>query len=217
LPLLPSAGAAAIMPASEPAASADDELPIDLAQTDRRLATAGRHAAQAQQVAAGARAGGRRRIVFADDVEVNRHLMQRFFEREMPDVECFVAADGAAALTLVEAHQPDLVILDLRMPEMDGWQAARRIRELPAGRDVPILALSVTASPGVVAHALHSGCNEFIPKPVSDYRGLMDRITHWLRPGEPSGRPLEPSGVSTCLLCRQPLPKAPRRQAAAQR
>jgi signal transduction histidine kinase len=222
LPLVPAASPAVLMPTAEApsasaAAGADHEPPVDLAQTDRQLATAGRHAAQAQQVAAGARVDGRRRIVFADDVEVNRCLMERFFEREMPDVECFVAADGTEALRLVAAHHPDLVILDLRMPEMDGWQAARRIRELPAGRDVPILALSVTASPGVVAHALHAGCNEFIPKPVSDYRGLMDRITYWLRPADPSGRPLEPSAVSTCLLCRQPLPKAPRPQAAAQR
>ncbi|HEY2387628.1 MAG TPA: ATP-binding protein, partial [Candidatus Binatia bacterium] len=140
LPLLPSARAAATAPppearapagASDPA-GADDEPAVDLAETDRRLAGVGRHAAAAHQVAAGAhaRARGRRRIVFADDLEVNRHLMKKFFEREMPEVDCFVGADGAEALKLVEEHAPDLVILDLRMPEMDGWQAARRIREL---------------------------------------------------------------------------------------
>ncbi|HEY2386816.1 MAG TPA: hypothetical protein VGK30_07620, partial [Candidatus Binatia bacterium] len=86
--------------------------------------------------------------------------------------------------------------------------AARRIRELPTGREVPILALSVTASPGVEAYALHAGCNEFIPKPVSDYRGLMERITHWLRPADPRDTPAQPSLNGNCVLCRQPLPKA---------
>src|SRR6185369_5286603 len=188
----PSAGAAAHASVPTPIAGADE-----LGQAERRLEAVAARSANAHTVAAavaGAAARRPRRIVFADDIEVNRTLLKRFLAREMPDVECFEACDGLHALALVEAHKPDLVILDLRMPEMDGWQAARRIRELENGRDIPILALSVTASPGVVAHALHSGCNEFIPKPVSDYRGLMDRITHWLRPGEPSGRPLEPSG-----------------------
>ena len=215
LPLVPSARPVVTAPPAE-APSDEDEPAVDLADTDRRLAGVGGNAAATRHVAAGAqsRARGRRRIVFADDLEVNRRLMMKFFQREMPDVECFVATNGAEALKLVEQHAPDLVILDLRMPEMDGWQAARRIRELPTGRDVPILALSVTASPGVEAYALHAGCNEFIPKPVSDYRGLMERITHWLRPGDPHGRSPEPSLNGSCVLCRQPLPKTAVRYAA---
>ncbi len=224
LPLVPTAHPSTPPPRADgrraPVESAPegaaDEAPVDLDEAQRRLAAVGTHAARTRQTAVGARngapaargAGRRRRIVFADDLEMNRHLMQRFFQREMPDVECFVASDGVQALALVEAQEPDLVILDLRMPEMDGWQAARRIRELAAGRDVPILALSVTASPGVEAYALHAGCNEFIPKPVSDFRGLMERITHWLRPRDGDGPAEDSSSAGVCVLCRRPLPNA---------
>jgi CheY-like chemotaxis protein len=190
---------------SEDAADRADELASAARQlgdiTARSIATCGL-AAEAKP------SPRRRRIVFADDLEVNRHLLKRFLAREMPDVECFEAADGLQALALVEAHKPDLVLLDLRMPEMDGWQAARRIRALENGRDVPIIALSVTASPGVEAYALHAGCNEFVAKPVSDYSTLVARINHWLRPADPINGGFEPGDAEICVLCRQVLPNA---------
>ena len=151
----------------------------------------------------------RRRIVFADDLELSRRIFRHFISREMPDVECFEAADGVQALALVEAHKPDLVILDLRMPEMDGWEAARRIRALEHGRDVPIIALSVTASPGTEAYAIHAGCTEFVAKPVSDYTALAARICHWIGPTEAGAAAYEPGGeAERCALCGQMLPIA---------
>ncbi|MBI3770617.1 MAG: response regulator [Deltaproteobacteria bacterium] len=135
----------------------------------------------------------------------------------MPDAECFEACNGVEALALVEKHQPDLVLLDLRMPEMDGWQAARRIRELENGRDVPIIALSVTASPGAEAYAIHAGCNEFVTKPVSDYSTLMTRLTHWLRPLDGDQPRPEAGDAEICVLCRQPLPRVFRRGGDARR
>ncbi len=121
-----------------------------------------------------------RRVLYADDLEVNRQVMRRLIARQFPDVEWYEASDGLQALALFEAHRPDLVLLDLRMPTMDGWMAARRIRGLEGGRDVPILAITVTASPGAEAYALHAGCTEFIAKPISDYSTLLTRIEHWL-------------------------------------
>ncbi len=235
LPVAGPALAAPAMPASEPhAAAADASAGVlhaphttadgraaesrvgELAQAEERLHAVAAHVADARDVAAAAPAQPRRprRIVFADDLEVNRHMLRRFLAREMPDVECFEASDGLQALALVEAHKPDLVILDLRMPEMDGWQAARRIRELESGRDIPILALSVTASPGVEAYALHAGCNEFVAKPVSDYGGLLQRIVHWLGPSDQADAgPPQPGDADVCVLCRQTLPNAYLRQA----
>ena len=160
----------------------------------------------------------KQRILYADDLEVKRHLLRRFIARQLPDVEFYEACDGLQALALVEAHRPDLVLLDLRMPEMDGWTAPRRIRALEGGRDLPIIALTVTASPGAEAYALHAGCNDFIAMPISDYSVLLSRIEHWLGRGRhatahPAARdgghcaPAVP-GVVICVLCRQPLPTA---------
>jgi len=167
----------------------------------------------------------KQRILYADDLEVNREVMRRLIARQFPDVEVYEACDGLQALALFEAHQPDLVLLDLRMPTMDGWMAARRIRALAGGRDVPILAVTVTASPGAEAYALHAGCNEFIPKPISDYGVLLGRIEHWLgRTRAPEAAPSEvnesvrsaarggarrpPSTPDNalCVLCGQSLP-----------
>ena len=187
----------------------------DAGSAERRLLDVAARSTEAQRLAATAAATAataprrKRRIVFADDLEVNRHLLARLLAREMPDVECFEACDGMQALAMVEAHRPDLVLLDLRMPEMDGWQAARRIRELEGGRDVPIIALSVSASEGVEAYAIHAGCNEFVAKPVSDYSTLMGRINHWLGPKDGgSDGANEPGDTDLCILCRQPLPSA---------
>ncbi len=164
----------------------------------------------------------KQRILYADDLELNRHLLRRFIARHLPDVEFFEASDGAHALAVFEVHRPDLVLLDLRMPKMDGWVAARRLRALEGGQDVPIVAVTVTASPGAEAYALHAGCNEFLTKPISDYSVLLSRIEYWLGRNARTDAPVrdepvshgrerrprgEPSGTDlVCVLCNQPLP-----------
>ncbi len=197
---------------------AEVDRSADLASAERQLAQVAAKAATTLDVAGAATlpAERRKRIVFADDLELNRHLLRRFLAREMPEVECFEACNGVEALELIKAHKPDLVLLDLRMPEMDGWQAARRIRELENGRDIPIIALSVTASAGAEAYAIHAGCNEFVTKPVSDYSTLMARLTHWLRP-EGDEQRHGPGDAEICVLCRQPLPSVFRRGRDAHR
>ena len=168
-----------------------------------------------------AHAPRKQRILYADDLELNRALLRRFVARHFPDVEFFEAADGLQATAAFEAEQPDVVLLDLRMPTMDGWQAARRIRSLPGGHDVPIIAITITASSSAEAYALHAGCTEFIAKPISDYSVLLSRLEYWLQ--QTSANP--PKGADTrqpkrladssrreqpptCALCRQPLPQA---------
>jgi CheY-like chemotaxis protein len=135
-----------------------------------------------------ANGGGRRRtILFADDVPVTRFLLARFLARVLGDVDVIEARDGAEAFAMFDAHAPDLVVLDLRMPELDGWQAARRIRDLPNGRDVPILAISVNASSDAHRLAVQAGCDEFVAKPITDYTPLQRRIEYWLEHGRSAG------------------------------
>ena len=196
------------------------DTPSETAAVDGHIAGAQGNARQAAEIARAAAPQSQRkqRILYADDLEVKRHILRRFIARQLPDVEFYEACDGLQALALVEAYRPDLVLLDLRMPVMDGWTAARRIRALEGGRDLPIIALTVTASPGAEAYALHAGCNDFIPMPISDYSVLLLSIEHWLGRGRhatahPAARdgghraPVVP-GMIICVLCRQPLPTA---------
>jgi signal transduction histidine kinase/CheY-like chemotaxis protein len=148
----------------------------------------------------------RRRILFADDLPVSRLLLRRFLTNEFPEVDILEAIDGAQAIAMVEVHRPDLLLLDMRMPEMDGWQVARDLRRLECGREMPIIAMSVNASPGMEGVALAAGCNEFIPKPVSDYHPLIRRLRHWLAvtPARAAG-PSDAEHAGRCALCRRPL------------
>jgi signal transduction histidine kinase/putative methionine-R-sulfoxide reductase with GAF domain len=129
----------------------------------------------------------RKRLLFADDLPLNRTVLERVLRLEMPEVEMIEAADGTQAVAMVEARHPDLVLMDLYMPQMDGWEATRRIRQLPGMEELPIIALSATAGPESEALALKAGCNEFLPKPISDYRKLKERIAYWLGLTPPAG------------------------------
>jgi len=145
----------------------------------------------------------RRRLLFADDLPLNRFLMRRFVAREFPEVEVLEADDGEQAVEMFEARKPDLVLLDLHMPQLDGWQAAQRIRQCEGGRDVPILALSVDASPEAEANAIRAGFKEFIAKPISDYSALQTRLVFWLGLRDTRDRRTTPEAPSaSCESCR---------------
>jgi CheY-like chemotaxis protein/anti-sigma regulatory factor (Ser/Thr protein kinase) len=145
----------------------------------------------------------RRTVIFADDLPLNRMLVQRFIMREFPMVEVRDAADGEQAVAMYDEARPDLVLLDLHMPKLDGWQAARVIRRRPGGVEIPILALSVDASPSAEANAVRAGFQEFIAKPISDYSALKARLAFWLGPRDARGRAITPPPSPTCDLCRR--------------
>jgi CheY-like chemotaxis protein len=94
---------------------------------------------------------------------------------------------------MVEAHRPDLVLLDLQMPGTDGYEAVRRIRALDGTRDLPVIATSINTGPRIEAAAAAAGFTEFIAKPVSDYGPLKVRIEHWLGPTQPYLAPSAPA------------------------
>jgi CheY-like chemotaxis protein len=141
-------------------------------------------------------------VLFADDLPLNRLLVQRFVTREFPNVDVIEACDGEQAVALYETVRPHVVVLDLHMPNLDGWQAARHIRQREGGRDVPILALSVDASPSAEANAVRAGFKEFIAKPISDYSALKARLTYWLSPRDARGRVVPtPASTARCEQC----------------
>jgi CheY-like chemotaxis protein len=130
--------------------------------------------------------------------------MRRFVAREFPEVEVLEACDGEQAVEMFVTCKPHLVLLDLHMPQLDGWQAAQRIRRCEGGRDVPILALSVDGSPEAEANAIRAGFKEFIAKPIGDYRALQARLAFWLGLRDPHDRRTPAAAPSaSCEACRR--------------
>lgn len=121
---------------------------------------------------------------------------------EFPFVDVIEACDGEQAVAAFEARAPDLVLLDLHMPQLDGWQAATAIRRRSGGNEVPIIALSVDASPNAEANAMRAGFQEFIAKPISDYSALKARLTYWLGPRDAKGKALPVMPSPACEHCR---------------
>ena len=113
------------------------------------------------------------RILLVEDHEMNRKMLTRRLLRR--DFEVLEAHDGLEALHMARAEQPDLIIMDMSIPEIDGWEATRRLKEDPATGSIPILGLSAHAMSGDRKKGLDAGCDEYDTKPV-DFNRLMEKI-----------------------------------------
>lgn len=109
-------------------------------------------------------AKGRKRIVVAEDNDVNLALILDMLS--IRDYDVIVARNGQEAIDLVQAKRPDLVLMDIRMPVIDGLTATRRIREIPGFEDLPIIALTASASTESQEKQIAAGCTAHISKPV---------------------------------------------------
>lgn len=129
-----------------------------------------------KQLASGYR-GPKRRVLVVDDVDANRALLIDMLSRL--GFETLEASNGNECLDSVGMQMPDLVLLDMVMPEMDGLEAARRLRSLPGFGRTPIIAVSASASGTDVAEALAAGVNAFLSKPI-DMKRLMAQVGGFL-------------------------------------
>jgi len=120
----------------------------------------------------------RGRVLYVDDNDVNRVLMEAFLVRR-PGVELLQAADGESGLRLVREQRPDLVLLDIRLPGMDGFEILRALRADPAVCHLPCLAVSAGAMPDEVAQAMAAGFDGYLTKPLA-VAGLLMEIDRWL-------------------------------------
>ena len=116
-------------------------------------------------------------ILLVEDNRHNQNLFTTALRHYGHDVR--LAEDGDAALKAVEGARPDLVVLDLSIPKIDGWTVARRLRDGPKTSDLPILALTAHAMKGDKERAIEAGCTAYLSKPVSP-RELRRRIEQLL-------------------------------------
>src|SRR6516162_8527480 len=108
--------------------------------------------------------------------------------------ELMSATDGAAGIAMAAAERPDLILMDLNLPEIDGWEAARRLKADPMTRHIPIIALSAHAMAGDREKALATGCDDFDTKPV-EFDRLLAKIERALAlEARSQGQSREPAG-----------------------
>ncbi len=128
---------------------------------------------------ADAAAGHTPLVLIAEDEPDNQAILRTVVE-SIIEARAVVAADGLQVLRTVEREKPDIVLLDLMMPLLDGFQVAARMRANPAMADIPIVAVSALARPGDREAAIEAGCDDFVRKPF-DLDDLERVIIRYLR------------------------------------
>ncbi len=126
---------------------------------------------------------GSPKILYVEDNDDNVFMLRSRLVRRGYDV--VVAPDGAQGILMAASQAPDLILMDLSLPVVDGWEATRRLKADAATSAIPIIALSAHAMPGDREKAIAAGCDDFDTKPV-DLPRLLQKIATLL-PGEAAG------------------------------
>ncbi|MGH7322255.1 MAG: response regulator [Candidatus Rokuibacteriota bacterium] len=119
-----------------------------------------------------------KKILVVEDVEFNRDLIVQLLEEAY---EVLTAANGEEGIHVTEREHPDLILMDLSLPVVDGWEAARRIKASERLRGIPIIALSAHAMAGDEEKARQSGCDDYLSKPVDEHL-LLEKLVTFLGP-----------------------------------
>jgi len=114
-----------------------------------------------------------RRILLVEDNELNRDMLSRRLARR--GFEVSIAVDGLQALALAHDELPQLILMDMSLPELDGWEATRRLKSAARTQAIPVIALTAHAMAGDREKALEAGCDDFDTKPV-DIARLLEKI-----------------------------------------
>ncbi|MCA0456032.1 MAG: response regulator [Chloroflexi bacterium] len=103
-------------------------------------------------------------ILIVEDNEMNLDMLSRRLEKRGHKI--MIATDGAAGVEQAQSNMPDLILMDMSIPVMDGWEATRRLKSSPVTRHIPIIALTAHAVAGDREKCLAAGCDEYESKPV---------------------------------------------------
>lgn len=117
------------------------------------------------------------RILLVEDNEMNRDMLQRRLERRGYAV--VIAVNGVQGVEMASSENPDLILMDMSLPEMDGWEATRTIKANDAVKKIPVIALTAHAMSGDREKALEAGCDDYETKPI-DFARLLGKIQGFL-------------------------------------
>src|SRR5262249_41114273 len=123
------------------------------------------------------------KILLVEDNEMNRDMLSRRLQRRGYEVD--LAVDGQQGVAMAQGAAPDLILMDMSLPVMDGWEATRRLKEDPSTQHIPIIALTAHAMSGDREKALAAGCDDYDTKPT-DLPRLLAKIEAFI-PTEPAG------------------------------
>jgi two-component system cell cycle response regulator DivK len=120
-------------------------------------------------------------ILLVEDSEDNRGIIREL--AEWMEVTLLEAADGETGLTLARTEKPDVILMDLSLPVIDGWEATRRLKADPATSHIPIIALTAHAMEGDEAKARAAGCDGYVTKPISipTFQDTLERYLQGIR------------------------------------
>ena len=112
------------------------------------------------------------RILVVEDNKENLYLVS--FILKQNQYEVIFAADGIQAIEKAKAEKPTLILMDMQLPKLDGYEATKKIKEIPGFKNIPIIALTSYAMPGDKEKALSAGCTGYIKKPISPETFMTD-------------------------------------------
>ena len=118
-----------------------------------------------------------KKILLVEDNEMNRDMLSRRLQRK--NFEVVMAVNGQEGVQMATSEAPDLVLMDLSLPIMDGWEAIRQIKSEPSTAALPVIALTAHAMAGDEARAREAGCDDYDTKPVN-FKRLMSKIESFL-------------------------------------
>jgi two-component system, cell cycle response regulator DivK len=121
------------------------------------------------------------KILIVEDNELNLDMLVRRLERK--GYEVVSAMDGENGLFMAESESPDLILMDMSLPGMDGWEATRHIKADPNTKSIPVIALTAHAMVGDREKALKAGCDDYDTKPV-EFQRLLQKMENFL--GQPA-------------------------------
>jgi CheY-like chemotaxis protein len=119
------------------------------------------------------------RILLVEDNEMNRDMLSRRLARKKYEV--LLAVDGQEGVAMAHYETPDLILMDMSLPVIDGWEATRRIKASPETKNIPVIALTAHAMSGDREKALEAGCDDYDTKPIELPRllGKMEAFLGW--------------------------------------
>ena len=113
------------------------------------------------------------KILLVEDNELNRDMLSRRLQRK--GFEVVNAVDGQEGVEMAHSEAPELILMDISLPVMDGWEAARKIKKSPITRSTPIIALTAHAMVGDREKSLKAGCDDYDTKPI-DFQRLLQKM-----------------------------------------